>query len=220
MTDVLDDRRESLESEEDDKAAKKLKKAEKMSETRQLDPWERYRALNDLLDTYVDMMEIADRKTRFSLVILGALNALNLVVAARPTLFAGAEGAVTGWVGVYAALYIAVSLYLVTQAIGALRPRGATFLGRVEEAGTAADGLPGLRFIGNARTAPPEQYYEAWRHAEVGQLNRELALFVQGMARVNTEKYVSLNRLFTGLTGLAFLTATLVLLLVYHALRG
>ena len=219
MGDVLDDRRDLLESEEDEKAAKKLKKLEKASETRQLDPWERYRALNDLLDTYVDMMEIADRKTRFSLVILGALNALNLVVATRPNLFANAERGVPAWFGIYAASYVGVSLYLLIQAIGALKPRAGAFLGTVDQAGAAAEGLVGLRFIGNARTTPAAQYYDAWRHAEVGHLNRELALFIQGMARANTEKYLSLNRLYSGLTVLATLTAMLVLILIYNGLR-
>src|SRR5262245_51328177 len=99
MADPSDDRPDHLDSEDEEKAAKKAKKAEKASETRQLDPWERYRALVDLADTYVDMMEIADRKTRFSLVILGALNALNLVVAARPNLFfSTTDGSVPAWV--------------------------------------------------------------------------------------------------------------------------
>src|SRR5262245_19196012 len=106
MSDRFSDRRDVIDEYEDEKAAKRLKKLEKSSETRQLDPWERYRALNDLLDTYVDMIEIADRKTRFSLIILGALNALNLVVAARPTLFLASASEMTRGVGVYAAVYI------------------------------------------------------------------------------------------------------------------
>ena len=219
MTDRVDDRRDSLESEEDEKAAKKAKKAEKALETRQMDPWERYRALNDLLDNYVDMMNIADRKTRFSLVILGALNALNLVVAARPKVFGIADDSLGLWVGLYAGLYIGISLYLVTQAIAALRPRGSTFLGKVEQA-APSENLPGLRFIADATSVTPGQYYDKWRNAEVGQLNRELALFVQGMARANADKYLSLNRLFNGLTVLAFLTGTLVIVLMYHGLRG
>jgi hypothetical protein len=157
---------------------------------------------------------------RSRIVILGALNALNLVVATRPTLFTNPARGMPTWFGIYAASYVGVSLYLLIQAIGALRPRGGTFLGTVDQAGAAAEGLSGLRFIGNARTAPAAEYYDAWRHAEVGHLNRELALFVQGMARANTAKYLSLNRLYSGLTVLATLTAILVLLLIYNGLRS
>jgi len=53
------------------------------------DPWERYRALTDVLDTFNDISEMADRKTRFALVILGAMNTVNLLVVARPELFLG-----------------------------------------------------------------------------------------------------------------------------------
>ena len=63
----------------DEQTAKKLKKLEKNSDTRMLDPWERYRALVDTYEAFFDMNELADRKTRFALVMMGALNALNVI---------------------------------------------------------------------------------------------------------------------------------------------
>lgn len=218
MSELFSDRGES--SEEDEKVAKRLRKAEKTLETRLLDPWERYRGLNDLLDAYVDMMEIADRKTRFSLVILGALNAFNLVIAARPDLFASSPIAPARWIGIYAAAYISVSLYLVIQAIAALRPRASMFLGRVQRVAPAAERLPGLRFIGDVVNQTTEQYYEVWKQAEVGQLSREVALHVQSLARINIDKYQALNRVYQGLSALAVLTVVLVLILVYRGLTS
>ncbi len=151
--------------------------------------------------------------------ILGALNALNLVVAARPTLFASADIEMAQLVGVYAAVYVTVSLYLVIQAIGVLRPRAKMFLGRMERAPDSAR-LPAIRFIGDVVGQSAEQYYDTWRNLEIGQLSRELALHVQGVARINTEKYVALSRLYSGLRVLAVVTATLVLVLVYLGVRG
>lgn len=58
---------------------KKLRKLEKNSDARMLDPWERYRALIDTYEAFFDMNELADRKTRFALVMMGALNALNVI---------------------------------------------------------------------------------------------------------------------------------------------
>src|SRR5262245_36438488 len=53
-----------------DQAEKAARKLEKRLETRVLDPWERYRALVDLVDSYTDLSEAADRKTRFGLLIV------------------------------------------------------------------------------------------------------------------------------------------------------
>ena len=70
--------------EDESKAERRRRKdAERLLETRQLDPWERYRALSDHVDHLLDVTELADRKTRFALVILGALNAVNVLIAIR-----------------------------------------------------------------------------------------------------------------------------------------
>ena len=57
--------------------------AELALETRPLQPWERYRALVDQYDSLQDEAEHSDKKTRFALLILGSLNAINLVIAMR-----------------------------------------------------------------------------------------------------------------------------------------
>ena len=67
----------------DEASAKKLRKLEKNSDARTLDPWERYRALIDLYEAFFDMNELADRKTRFALVMMGALNALNVILGTQ-----------------------------------------------------------------------------------------------------------------------------------------
>jgi hypothetical protein len=50
------------------KAERRLRKeTERAAESTPLDPWERYRALNDLVDHMLDVIEMADRRTRFAL---------------------------------------------------------------------------------------------------------------------------------------------------------
>jgi hypothetical protein len=61
---------------------RRRKEAEKSTESSPLDPWERYRALNDLVDHMLDVIEMADRRTRFVLLLLGSLNAANLLAVA------------------------------------------------------------------------------------------------------------------------------------------
>jgi hypothetical protein len=53
------------------------------AEDRVLDPWERYRAVADHCDRLHDVTELYDRKTRFALIILGTLNAMNVLLLTK-----------------------------------------------------------------------------------------------------------------------------------------
>src|SRR4029079_18810197 len=115
---------------------KKRKQLEESMETGIPDPWERYRALTDVLDTFNDISEMADRKTRFALVILGAMNTVNLLVVARPELFLGEKTARDPALLYYLVVYVGLSLYLFLQAIGTLRPRVSMLLKKVDGTGS------------------------------------------------------------------------------------
>ena len=106
----------TLAPESDDQASKRLRKLERMLETRTLDPWERYRALTDVLDTYSELLEHADRKTRFALIIMGLLNAVNFLLVARSDVFGVATDSIGTPVAIYVALYAFLSLYFFSQA--------------------------------------------------------------------------------------------------------
>src|ERR1041384_624107 len=88
---------------------KRLKELQEEFEVVTLDPWERYRALMDLSKYYMDTMEIADRKTRFALVILAVLNTLNIVAVARPEILTGVATPKGLGVGIYVTLYAVLS---------------------------------------------------------------------------------------------------------------
>ena len=111
---------------DESKAERKRKKElERFTETRVLDPWERYRALADHVDHLLDVTELADRKTRFALVILGALNAVNVLIAIRAPQI-DADGLNHTFIQVYVAGYVIISLYFFVYAIMALRPLSST----------------------------------------------------------------------------------------------
>jgi hypothetical protein len=193
---------------ESDKAAeKRLKQAEKFLDTRILDPWERYRALSDVLDAYVDMVELADRKTRFALIILGALNAAILFLVGRRDLLAAK---VPSWFVMCAVLHIGVSLFCFVQAIWALKPRTSSLVRKVPETAAGADGVLGLRFMATMTQAPADEYYRRWSQVQIGQLNRELAYHAQALAHVNAAKFRALGRLYMALLVLTFLTVAVV----------
>lgn len=188
------------------------KKPRRTIEDRPLDPWERYRVLQDVFEGQTDLAQMADRKTRFALLIMGTLNAVNLVIVTRPNLFPG-EKSITGLsLGIYVVSYAALSIYFFVQAIEALRPR--VRMEPIQALGPDGEGLPGLRFIGNALAASRDEYYESWRRIEVADVTRELALDVQLIAQVNLAKYRALDRVFAGLIALTLFTSVLITTIV------
>jgi hypothetical protein len=183
------------------------KKARKDAERdgRPLDPWDRYRALSDLVDHLLDLIELADRKTRFALMIVGALNAANVVVAARiDTLI---TRPFSPWVWqLYIISYVVLSLYFFAFAIIALRPRHRTMnSGRL--AGGKRPRLR-LRLITDILAQDFDSYHESWRTATTPDVTREMALQAYLMAITNDAKYRALNRVYLGLCVLVALTAT------------
>ena len=60
----------------------------------------------------------------------------------------------------------------------------------------AEGGLPGLRLMDDILATDIDDYYELWRTAEVGQLDREMALQAYLMARANAEKFQAVQRVF------------------------
>jgi hypothetical protein len=198
---------------EESKAERRRRKdAERLIETRQLDPWERYRALADHVDHLLDITELADRKTRFALVILGALNAVNVLIAVRaPQL--GADTVSPVLLQSYITGYVLLSLYAAVFAIIALRPRSQ------EMDGAAVQQEPtGMKLFAGAPDTDAEAYYDTWRQAELSQVNRELAMRSHLLARANTEKFQALRRVYQGLLVLVGLTAMLALFIALHAM--
>jgi hypothetical protein len=202
-------------AEEESKADRRRRKdAERLLETRLLDPWERYRALSDHVDHLLDVTELADRKTRFALVILGALNAVNVLIAIRaPEL--GADTLSPVVLQSYVTGYVLLSLYAAVFAILALRPRSQ------EMDGAAVQCEPtGMSLLAGTPNTDAEAYYDNWKQAEVSQLNRELAIRSHLLARANTEKFQALRRVYQGLLVLVALTAVLAIFIGLHAIAS
>ncbi len=209
-------------SEGDRKAEKQHRKEAKRLEDakRPLDAWERYRALVDALDEGHQLLEIADRKARFALVIMGALNVLTFLLATRAELIELVPLAWRSWLGVYLVAYAFVAVYFFLQAIEALRPR--RFNPHLQYPGEAgAEHFPmGLRYYEDAVMRDLEAHRRAWREVKFGQLNAELSVQTHIMARTNQDKYVALRRLYAGLRVMTLLAAGLITVLAFAALAG
>ena len=202
--------------------AKRRKKEAKLlaASSRPLDPWERYRGLVDTLEEAIDLLEISDRKARFALVIMGALNIAFFFVGTRPEMVALIPGWLRSWMGVYMLVYAGVALFFFLEAIEALRPR--RFRPHVPYPGVAGPQHhpQGLRYYEDVVLRDLEAYRAAWRELRFGQLNAELMVQNHVMARINMDKHRSLRRLYGGLRVLTLLVGGLLAILALSMLHG
>ena len=158
------------------------------AEDRVLDPWERYRAVADHCDRLHDVTELYDRKTRFALIILGTLNAMNVLLVTKGDVKSVLHMPLL--MNVYIGCYALLSIGLLWYAITALSP-----------APSLSERVDG----------PSEDYCDIWKRMRVGDLNRQLATASYGLAQANALKLVAVTRLYGGLKLLAVLTALFIL---------
>jgi hypothetical protein len=203
------------------KARKRAEKAQELAEDahRPLDSWERYRALCDALKEANDLVDLADHKARFALVIMGALNAVLFIVATRGQFASAVPPAVQAWLGAGLVIYALVAAYFFLQAIEALRPR--RFETRQPVSGGAGeDTPPGLRFYADVLVRDPAAYAAAWQGVNIGQLNAEVARQIYAVSRINDAKYAALRRLYSGLRAMTLAGAAFLVIAAFFILRG
>ena len=187
------------------------KEAKRRAEAaRGLDARERYRALVDTLEEAMDLVELADRKARFALMIMGALNVAFFFVATRTDLVNDIPDALRPFLAFYLMVYASVALFFFLEAIESLRPR--RFRPHLTYPGEGGpEHYPeGLRYHEDVVMRDLEAYRRAWREVSFGKLNAELAVQNHIMARINQDKYRSLRRLYGGLRVLTVLAGGLL----------
>jgi len=203
---------DSIEAQLDKKEKKRLKKLQKALEEarRPLDSWERYRALTDAFDMEQDLVDLADNKARFALLIMGTLNAVTFIVGTRPEAIALVPAHLRPWLTWYVGMYALLALYFFIQAIESLRPRQAKPNLRYRGESGLEDHPMGVRFFVDVLQRDVNAYRAAWRGIHIGQLNSEVAMQVHALARINKAKYTALHRLYFGLKGMTLLTAAFI----------
>jgi uncharacterized protein YjiK len=202
-----------------DDSKRRKKEARLQAEAvRTLGPWERYRALVDSLEEAQDLVELADRKARFALVIMGALNVSFFLLATRSEIVEYLPLWLRPFLSFYLLVYAGVALFFFLEAIEALRPR--RFRPNVPYPGEGGpDHHPeGLRYHEDVVLRDIEAYRRAWREVRFGQLNAELAVQNHVMARINLDKFRSLRRLYGGLRVLTLLAGGLLAILALSML--
>jgi hypothetical protein len=202
---------DSTESKERKREHKRLEDA-----NRQLDSWERYRALNDTMDEAYELVGIANREARFAAILMGALNASIVVLVTRPEVQVTLPPAVKPWIGLFLGVYASVAVHFFLSAIEILRPR--RYRPRLDHPELEPEAQPaGVRYYEDIILRSAEAHWAAWRHVRIGQLNAELAVQIHSLAMVNKSKYAAVQRLYAGLRIMTVLVAFVVILIVFFA---
>ena len=202
-------------------SADEIKRRKKESKRRHdavrtLDAWERYRALVDASEEAFEIIDIANREARFALIVMGALNAVPLVVVSRADAFSvlspGEQYVMGGLFLGYAALVLTFML----GAIEALRP-GRFCPALSDWPDDSADRPVGIRYYEDIIRRSARENWAAWQTVRVSQLNAELAVQVHSLALKNHAKHIALRRLYAGLRVMALALAGLGLAFVILA---
>lgn len=204
------------ESDEDAKRRRKEQKQRDQAES-PLDPFMRYKALTDAFKAEQDLVELADKKARFALVIMGALNAAVLLVVTRGPLDETLRAGVIGMSALaLLALYAACAIYFFLLAIETLRPRTGAPVTPPREVPPGASAA--VRYNQAIVSRRLDEYQAAWQALRIDNLNTELAAQVHVVAGINVRKYAVLSRLYRGLTLMTLLVAGLLVDLAAAAL--
>ncbi|HET8625141.1 MAG TPA: hypothetical protein VFM14_16380 [Gemmatimonadales bacterium] len=193
-------------------AIKRRKRLEKRwrDVVRPPESFERFRILAELVEEGRRLVEIADHKARYALIVLGVLNAGVYVVLTRSDLTSAMPPEFRLWVIGALFAYAIATLGLMLHALDCLRPR---LLGGAEHLG----GRPSL-FCWDAIAASDVAAYRAsWNDARMNLINDEAVVVAYRVSRIIAAKYRALQRLYTGLSALVVLGG--LLLAAYAALR-
>jgi len=217
----------SLVARPDKEARRERRRLEKHQEdqVRLIDGWEQYRALWDGIDFKRQIINMGDKKVRFALVIMGALNAALLLVLTRGPVLRSLPTSARVVLIALLPIYGVVTYWFVLHTIEALRPRPEA---RVTDndhwvaregagAGVGASGVPapmGLMIHGGDLTRTFDHERKLWGRARLSELNSELILFNRSSSMILHRQLRELGKVYHGLKLLAILAALILALLV------
>lgn len=186
-----------------------------------LEPAMRYRALVNTLKQETDFIDLADRKARFALVVMGLLNAVVVVVAVKGGDAVPTRGVAGSLFQAELGIYVLAAVYYIGIAIESLRPRGKT--GRPTEPvphDVAAGESMRLLFHADIVQRSRADYARAWNTLRFDSLITEMADQVYMVSAINTLKFRALGRLYGGLGVLTGLVALQLLTIVVSRWMG
>ncbi|MDX2183725.1 MAG: hypothetical protein SFW08_07070 [Gemmatimonadaceae bacterium] len=191
------------------RAAKRAARVEE--EAGQMAPEMRYRVLQSTLKMETDFLDLADKKARFALVIMSAVNAAAVVFALRGVQDWSSSHPLAIALRVESLAYGAATLWYIGQAIQALRPRGER--GALHALPTAIEPGVSMRvlFHSDIASRTRDDNRAMWDGLRLDNVTTELADQLHMVSRINVLKYRALGRLYTGVGLMTALLTTALL---------
>ena len=184
--------------------------------TRELDGWERYRALIDASDEAYDLIDISNREARFALIVMTALNALPLILLTNTDIIATMTAFERYWMVSFLIGYALLLLYFILQAIEALHP--GRFRPSLAGWPAGSADLPiGVRYYEDVIKRTAAEQWTAWSHVRLSQLNAELAVQLHSLALKNDAKHRAVRRLYIGLRAMAFMLGAVLAMYLFFS---
>ena len=181
---------------------------------RQLDGWERYRALIDASDEAYELIDISNREARFALILMGALNAVALVLLTRADALSLLPARYRYWMVGLFVIYIAMAVGFLMQAIEALRP--GRFRPRIWDWNDDDDDRPvGVRYYEDVIQQSASEHWMAWQNVRLSQLNAEISVQVHSLSLKNHVKHAAIRRLYGGLRLMALVLGALMVVFAW-----
>jgi len=199
-----------------EKGARKRRKNEaklRRDAERPPESFERFRILAELVNEGRRVVELADHKARYALVIIGVLNAGVFFLMSRAHLFGGLPQVVKPWLVGSLVAYAALTFLFVSYAVDSLRPRRLRYAGIMSANGggeLSAHSPRGVLFWETIAAYDLDAYRQAWSGIRMEQLNAEVVVIAHQQAGLIRAKYVALGRLYWGLAMLVVLAALLL----------
>lgn len=200
-----------------DDEKRREKKQQKLDEKAGLlQPAQRYKVMNDSVRQAQDLIELADKKVRFALVIISILNGLLLFVAVQAG--PGVLPRLGGWgrlLQVELGAYVILTFYHLWYAISVLRPRLAPppAPGSLPTSVTPATSTRVL-YYGDVAARDASTVRRLWDEMRQDSINTELSDQLLILGRINQAKFTDVAKLYTGIRLLVILLGILVLTIV------
>jgi hypothetical protein len=206
-----------------DKHARKRRKREakqRRDSERPPGSFERFRILSELVDEGRQVIELADHRARYALVVMSVLNAFVFLVVSRSHLLGELPLAARTWLIGFIGLYGALTFVFVFYAVDCLRPRPLHYAELLGDGRDSRPGPPGLLYWEAIARYELDAFRRAWGEVRMEQLNAEVVIIAHRMAGVIRAKYVALGRLYWGLAALVALAAALLIVLTVLGLTA
>jgi hypothetical protein len=195
--------------------AKQRRDAERPPES-----FERFRILSELVDEGRRVIELADHRARYALVVMSVLNAFVFLVISRSHLLGELPPTSRTWLIGFIGVYGGLTFLFVYYAVDCLRPRPLRYAGLLRNGHEGSSGPLGILYWEGIAGYQLDAFRRAWGEARMEQLNAEVVIIAYSLAQVVRAKYVALGRLYWGLSGLVVLAAALLIVLTVVGLTA